>query len=307
MPSIRPDTLPFAIRSILKQDWQDWELTIVAQGAYSSLEATVAQAGDHDPRIRITRLANYGVSYARTAGVMGATGDIIAMMDDDCEAQADWLTVIADMFARHPDIGVVGGKVRLPAVIRSRVHMCPCLNCNECVYDPAQTPHKPPPGWDWITANVAARRDVAQSMGEFDSYLGTGSHFSAGEDTDWRLRLESAQVKMAVTPRSVVTHTYGIRYGVKAVMQMSRAYARGNGAVAGKLTLMGDPRGAQWLRQTARQWWVESLQTLRPHRLPFAINRMRYFRQAYHECLTQFRVDERGLLQLCGSALQDKE
>ena len=175
--------------------------------------------------------------------------------------------------------------------------MCPFVRPPESLYDPAQTPNRPPKGWDWITANVAVRRELAQSMGPFDPYLGTGSHFCAGEDTDWRLRLERARVKMLVTPRSVVTHTYGIRYGMEAVMRMSRAYARGNGAVAGKLTLMGDPRGAQWLRETAQQWWLELLQTLRPHRLPFAINRKRHFQQAYAECITHFCVNEQGLLQ----------
>ena len=297
VPTIRPDTLPFAIRSILRQTWPDWVLTVVAQGPYPTLEATVAQAGHSDPRIRILRMPRYGVSHARTAGVMGADGHIIAMMDDDCEAREDWLEVVAEMFAAQPEIGVVGGAVRMPPATQRRIHMCPLLEPGDSVYDPALSLHHPPKGWDFITANVAVRRELAQSIGEFDPYLGTGSRFSAGEDTDWRLRLESAKIKMAVTSRSVVTHTYGVRYGMKAVMQMSRAYARGNGAVAGKLTLMGDPRGEQWLRQTVGQWWLESLQTLRPHRLPFAILRARHFREAYHECVTQFCVNEHGLLE----------
>ena len=57
----------------------------------------------------------------------------------------------------------------------------------------------------------------------------------------WR----ASKIKMGSTPSAIVTHTHGYRYGIKAVIQHSRNYASGNGALAAKMTLMGDPRGSQ--------------------------------------------------------------
>ncbi len=297
VPTIRPDTLPAAIRSILRQQWTDWELLVAAQGAYPTLEATLLQVGGGDTRIRCLRLPESGVSLARNAGVAQAQGDVVAMMDDDCEAREDWLAVIAQTFHAHPEAGLVSGALVAPRPKPGRVWMCPSVAPPHAVYDPALTPNRPPHGWTFVTANCAVRRHVACDAGPFDPYLGTGGHFKAGEDTDWGMRLERARIKMVSTPDSVVHHTYGIRYGLKAVLRMSQAYARGNGAVAGKLTLLGDARGAEWLKQTRRDCTVGALHPTRLHRMPFSINRLRHFQAAYDECVSRFRVDERGLLQ----------
>jgi glycosyltransferase involved in cell wall biosynthesis len=52
-----------------------------------------------------------GIPYARNAGINNATGDIVAFIDDDCEANEDWLKNIEKPFIKDPNIGVVGGNV----------------------------------------------------------------------------------------------------------------------------------------------------------------------------------------------------
>ena len=299
VPSIRPDTLPAAVRSIMRQQWTDWELLVVGQGEYPTLEATLLETSGGDARVRCVRLPQRGVSAARNAGVAQATGEVVAMMDDDCEAREDWLQTIVQTFKAYPQAGLVSGALVAPRPVGGRVWMCPSVTPPHAVYDPALTPNRPPAGWTFVTANCAARREVACDSGPFDPYLGTGGHFKAGEDTDWGMRLERAKVIMVSTPDSVVHHTYGIRYGLRAVLRMSQAYARGNGAVAGKLTLLGDARGAEWLKQTQHECTTGALHPARLHRLPFTLNRLRHFQAAYEECVTRFRVDERGLLQPC--------
>lgn len=297
IPSIRPDALPFAIRSILRQQFTDWELIIVAQGTYPELEATVEAVTHGDARVRCIRMEQMGVSLARNAGIAHMTGDVVAMMDDDCEAREDWLAVLAEIFTANPEIGMVSGALIAPKPKFGRIYLCPFVDPPETLYDPALTPRQPPRGWKFVTANLSVRSEIARQAGPFDAFLGTGGYFCAGEDPDWGMRLERMGVKMFATPRSVVYHTYGIRYGLKAVMKLSRAYARGNGALAGKLTLMGDPHGKEWLKQNRRECLLDPLLNLRLHRLPFTLNRLRYFEAAYQECLTQFCVDEMDLLQ----------
>lgn len=52
-----------------------------------------------------------GVSFARNAGIVNSTGDIIAFLDDDCVAQKEWLHYLEIPFLRDPSIGIVGGEI----------------------------------------------------------------------------------------------------------------------------------------------------------------------------------------------------
>lgn len=299
VPSIRPDVLPFAIRSILRQTWLDWELIIVAQGQFPALETTIAEVAQGDPRVRWVRMSEMGVSRARNMGLTHVTGDIVAMMDDDCEAREDWLSVLVEIFSGNPHIGMVSGALIAPKVKLGRLYFCPCVEIPEVLFDPILTPRQPPPGWKFVTANLAVRSEIAACAGPFDPYLGAGAHFCAGEDPDWGMRLERMGVRMLATPRSVVYHTYGVRYGFKAVLNIIRNYARGNGALAAKLTLMGDQGGKQWRTEYRRECLLSPVVELRFHRLVHTLIRLVNFERAYRECLANFYVDENALLQPC--------
>jgi glycosyltransferase involved in cell wall biosynthesis len=50
---------------------------------------------------------------AKNAGVAASTGEIVAMLDGDCEPAADWLDVMTGVF-RDPEVDVVGGCTRYP-------------------------------------------------------------------------------------------------------------------------------------------------------------------------------------------------
>lgn len=50
---------------------------------------------------------------AKNAGVAASTGEIVAMLDGDCEPATDWLDVMVGVF-RDPGVDVVGGCTRYP-------------------------------------------------------------------------------------------------------------------------------------------------------------------------------------------------
>jgi hypothetical protein len=102
---------------------------------------------------------------------------------------------------------------------------------------------------------------------------------------------------MLTTPEAIVHHTYGWRHGVRAVWRLQGNYARGNGAYAGKLTLLGDPRGAEDLATMRRLTMVDWIERRRPIALPAGIRRYHHFAAGYRDCLQGFCVDDRGLLQ----------
>ena len=102
IPSIRPDTLGDSIASIVRQRHDDWELIVVGQGDEQALRATVTAAAAGDQRVRYVHLERLGTSAARNRGTEEAKGDVIAFMDDDCEAADDWMPQIVAAFDRHP-------------------------------------------------------------------------------------------------------------------------------------------------------------------------------------------------------------
>jgi hypothetical protein len=196
--------------------------------------------------------------------VRAAGGDVIAMTDDDCEAAPDWLAVLTDRFESVPQAGIVGGAVVAPAARVRGPGNCPACQPDEIIYEPAAHPDGPPPGFGWIGANFAFRRRTAELVGEFDELLGAGAHFPVAEEIDFMRRAEALGIAMVTTPKAVVHHTFGWRHGVGAVWRLQRNYARGNGGYAGKLTLLGDPRGAADLATMRRLTMMDWIERRRP-------------------------------------------
>jgi GT2 family glycosyltransferase len=241
--------------------------------------------------------AGRGLSRARNAAVMAADGDVIAMIDDDCEADPDWINVIVDRFVAVPHAGIVGGAVVAPPTRLRGPGNCPSCSPAEALYEPSMRPERPPVDFGFIGANFAFRRRTAELVGEFDEFLGAGAIFPVAEEIDFRRRAEQLGIAILTTPKSVVYHTYGWRHGVNAVWNLQRNYARGNGAYAAKLTMLGDRGGRQQLSEMRRLTASDWLERRRPVALPAGLRRYYHFAAGYRECIRRFCIDERGLLQ----------
>ncbi|HVB77914.1 MAG TPA: glycosyltransferase [Candidatus Nitrosotalea sp.] len=293
----RSASLPGLIRAIRCQDWPEWDLLILGQGPREvALREAVNSASGGDPRIQYHHLDRSGLSRARNRSIELAANPIVAFTDDDCEPHSSWLSTLAAEFLADPALGVVGGAVLRPRARLGPLATCPAVTPSEALYEPGGDRLQPPPGWDWIGANFAIRREVALRIGSFDQCLGAGADFPAGEDTDYKLRLESSGIRMLSTPRSVVVHSAGVRRGMLAWHSQAN-YAAGNGAVAAKLTLMNDARGEQWLEETRSA--VRGAGLRDPVRILPGARYARYarkFEAAYRRCLNTYRVSG-GLLQ----------
>jgi glycosyltransferase involved in cell wall biosynthesis len=296
--SVRADTLGATINSIKAQTLSSWELIVAGQGDDRAVREVTESFLD-DARIRYTHVVQKGLASARNAAMSIATGGVLAFTDDDCEADPSWLGILARSFETRPDLGLVGGALLPPATSR-RFGNCPQLIPRDALYDPIAARRHAPPGWDWAGGNFAVRAAVAERVGLFDESLGAGTEFPSCEDTDYKLRLEAMGVKMLSTPRAVVVHTYGARYGLRALLAHQRNYARGNGAMAAKLTMLRDPRGAEWLEATRHECLWGWLQTRRPHRLAADLRRLRCFSAGYRDCLRYYSVSDSGLLRPLG-------
>ena len=294
IPTTRATALKAAIDSICCQTYTDWELIVVGQGEEKKAEQVVTSLASQDARVRYIHIPQYGASRARNAGIQAALGEIIALIDDDCEARTDWLEVLAACFDEEPEVGLVGGSLLAPKRERRGFAVCPSWEPAETLYDPISSGREAPYKWDWVSANVAIRRSVIERAGLFDERLGPGTTFPVADDTDYKLRLEAIGIPMRATPRSVVYHTYGYRYGLRAVLRNMRNYARGNAGMAAKLTLSGDPRGQEWFDDTKYACTSAWFRNLVSGKLAIHLLRFWLYSRAYQQCLREYRVDQPG-------------
>ncbi len=293
IPGYRANTIGYAIASIQKQTHLDWELFVVGQGENPSLKTVMEEFQTVDRRIHYLHIPKNGASRARNEGIYHSEGELIVMIDDDCEADPQLLKTYIELFEQHPEIGLAGGGMTAPLVKERRLGICPQTCPSEAIYDPKATRKTPPSGWDLVGGNLACRAETFRKIGGFDPYLGPGTEFPAAEDTDYKLRLENEGVAMASTPRAKVEHTHGFRYGFRAIAKSAWNYAYGNAGLAGKLTLLGDPRGQEWMQATRRQCLDDMIK--RPKRILPALYRWKNSADGYKKCLKCYRT-EKGLL-----------
>jgi hypothetical protein len=113
---------------------------------------------------------------------------------------------------------------------------------------------------------------------------------SASEDVDYKLRCEAANITMMSTPRMIIRHTYGVRRGWREILKYQQDYAIGNGALAAKLTLSGDPRGKEWLVLRRRDV-ITALQRGNVAGALRASIGLRHFQTTYARCIREYRYD----------------
>ena len=184
----RPSTAA-AVASILAQSESDLELLVIGHDDVGELVARLPS----DPRLRGVRRASPGIVGALTSGLAAARGRYIARMDDDDVARPDRLAVQLAHLREHPEIGLVGARVRLVDERGGREGIGPGNRRYEAWLNALTTPPAirdacfvecPLPHPTWL-----AHRDVWASLGGYRDIDGP-------EDHDLVLRARNAGIGM---------------------------------------------------------------------------------------------------------------
>ena len=99
------------LNALRRQTLADHEVILVDNGSTDGSQSIVCE---HFPEVRLIELgANRGFTGACNAGYAASRGEFICLLNNDTEADPDWLAAIVDVFDRHPDVGVVASKMLL--------------------------------------------------------------------------------------------------------------------------------------------------------------------------------------------------
>jgi glycosyltransferase involved in cell wall biosynthesis len=113
----RADLLSDVLGSLVEQDYpaDRYEILVVDDGSIDDTPSVVeALAQAHSkPRLSLLRQPAKNQNAARNRGVSEAKGELIAFLDDDELAPANWLSGLVAGCMRHPDADVVGGPYQL--------------------------------------------------------------------------------------------------------------------------------------------------------------------------------------------------
>ena len=98
------------IDSVRAQTFTDWELLVIDDGSTDETAALVQRYATMDSRVRLLQQRNSGPSAARNRGMRSASGQFFAFLDSDDRWHPRYLRAQLDVFALHPETGLVTGN-----------------------------------------------------------------------------------------------------------------------------------------------------------------------------------------------------
>ncbi|RLC66699.1 MAG: glycosyltransferase family 2 protein, partial [Chloroflexi bacterium] len=103
--------LPTCLGSLRRQTYPYFEVIVVDNGSTDDSRDLLAR---DFPEVRVVALAtNRGYAGGVNAGFRVARGEILAVLNNDAEADPAWLTEMVAALHRHPEAGMATPKVLL--------------------------------------------------------------------------------------------------------------------------------------------------------------------------------------------------
>lgn len=207
----RADLLGDSIKAIQAQQYPAscYEIVIVDNNSTDETRTlTTSIASTSEVSIRYIFEPNQGLSFARNAGISNASGDIVAFVDDDINAEPGWLAAIAAAF-EDANVMCAGGPIRpvwpgeKPGWLA--LDWEPYLTINE--FEQARKKgYFTWPDTPW-GANISFRKQAFETVGLFPTNLGrVGNSLLSNEEVNICKKIAAAGLRIAFAPEAVIHH-----------------------------------------------------------------------------------------------------
>lgn len=208
----KADKIEKTLKSVFAQTYNDFEIVIVDDGSTDNSAAIVEHFGD--PRIRLIRQKNSGVSAARNKGIRESKGEYVALLDADDEWDSKYLSTQVAMIKKYPTCQIFVTNYQMRKTNgESRSAIVNGLEFEEdgimSSYFKIASQSEPP----CCSINIVAKKECFQAIGGFP--LGIRS----GEDLLTWARL-AARYKIAYNRRPLAIFNvegYGVKEKPKRV------------------------------------------------------------------------------------------
>jgi glycosyltransferase involved in cell wall biosynthesis len=170
-----------AVRSVLDQTLADFELIIVDDGSTDETPDVLADVQRVDPRVRVVRQENRGLTASLNTGLGLARGKYIARQDADDVSLSERFDRQVAFLDGHPSVAAVGSSADILNGRGARVGVLTAATGPEAVRDGLLTLRTTP-----VHGSVLMRREAVLAMG------GYREDFPVGQDYDLWLRLSAA-------------------------------------------------------------------------------------------------------------------
>lgn len=213
----RPKVLTAALHSLTSQKYPTDQIIVVDNGCQNEVRDLVKSILP-DATYIIERCP--GLDFARNRALSIATGDIIAFLDDDAEADPYWTRSISECFTMFPKAAAVIGLI-LPLELETRAQNLFEANGGFARgFKRRILPHderrlfriRLPVIAESIGVgsgcNMAFNTSVLKQLNGFDNALDTGPSLPGGGDLDIIYRVMRAGYELIYEPRAFVRHQH---------------------------------------------------------------------------------------------------
>ncbi|WP_331233142.1 glucosyl-dolichyl phosphate glucuronosyltransferase [Natronorarus salvus] len=258
----RYDAFARAVESVLAQSHDDLELVLVSDGNEAAADRARADFGGHEDVIVHCTEENLGNSGARTVGAALASGDVIAVTDDDTRAEPDWIEELVRVY-EETDAIAVGGIV-VPEWVAGKPEFLPeefywLIGCNHRGFGDHGEEVR-----NTFGCNLSFRAEVFDELGGFSTRVGrVGEKQLQGHETEICARMHERFGRGVHYTTDAVVHHSIFEYRTDPIWLLRRAFWQGYSKRIMHLVLPGSSGGeGEFLERLATEFVPERVRRL---------------------------------------------
>jgi GT2 family glycosyltransferase len=197
--------LPVCLNALRRQTYRTFEIILVDN---ASRDNSLALITTDYPEVQVVALReNRGFTGGSNTGLRAARGEIVALLNNDTEADEHWLAEVVAAFERHPEAGSVASKMKLfdqrdTFHTAGDFYRADGLPGNRGVWEIDRGQYdREEYVFSACGGSAAYRRSMLDQIGLLDE-----DFFFSCEDIDLAWRAQLAGWKCVYAPRAVVYH-----------------------------------------------------------------------------------------------------